>query len=86
MPQGPCVLAVFNTETTGLSVQVSCVTQGRLPFNKYLLPDKKFITENTTKIHDVSVKYQNGTKQYWKRMGNWPTMAISLIFPFCYVH
>ena len=65
------MLAVFDTETTGLSpdseiIQISCVTQGRRPFNQYLLPDKKFIAENATKIHGVSVKYQNGAKQLEK--------------------
>ncbi|KAJ7389773.1 hypothetical protein OS493_029195 [Desmophyllum pertusum] len=35
-------------------------------FNKYLLPDKKFIAENATKIHGVSMKYQNGARQLEK--------------------
>ena len=45
-PNGPFVLAICDTETTGLGmeceiIQLSCLGQGRAPFNKYLLPDKK---------------------------------------------
>ncbi|CAH3152988.1 unnamed protein product [Porites lobata] len=70
-PNGPFVLAICDTETTGLGmeceiIQLSCLVQGKAPFNQYLLPDKKMILESATKIHGVSVRYQNGAKQLHK--------------------
>ena len=66
-PNGPFGLAICDTETTGLGmeceiIQLSCLVQGKAPFNQYLLPDKKMISESETKIHGHGTKnWINGT-------------------------
>ena len=70
-PNGPFVLAICDTETTGLGmeceiIRLSCLVQGKAPYNQYLLPNKKMILESATKIHGVFVRYQNGAKQLHK--------------------
>ena len=79
-PNGPFVLAICDTETTGLGmeceiIQLSCLVQGKAPFNQYLLPDKKMISESATKIHGVSVRYQNGAKQLHKNGNQLPAVS-----------
>lgn len=79
-PNGPFVLAVCDTETTGLGmeceiIQLSCLVQEKVPFNQYLLPDKKMISESATKIHGVSVRYQNGAKQLHKNGNQLPAVS-----------
>ena len=79
-PNGPFVLAICDTETTGLGmeceiIQLSCLVQGRAPFNQYLLPDKKMILQSATKIHGVSVRYQNGAKQLHKNGNQLPAVS-----------
>ena len=53
-PNGPFVLAICDKETTGLGmeceiIQLSCLVQGKAPFNQYLLPDKKMISDKISK-------------------------------------
>jgi len=74
------VLAVCDTETTGLGmeceiIQLSCFVQGKASFNQYLLPDKKMISQSATKIHGVSVRYQNGVKQLHKNGNQLPAVS-----------
>ena len=76
-PIDPCV---FDTEMTGLSpdseiIQISCLTQSSPPFNKYFLPDKNFISEHATKIHGLSVRYQNGVKELEKNAKSLPAVS-----------
>ena len=79
-PNGPFALAICDTETTGLGmeceiIQLSCLVQGKAPFNQYLLPDKKMISESATKIHGGSVRYQNGAKQLHKNGNQLPAVS-----------
>ena len=79
-PNGPFLPAICDTETTGLGmeceiIQLSCLVQGKTPFNQYLLPDKKMISESATKIHGVSVSFQNGAKQLHKNGNQLPAVS-----------
>ena len=79
-PNCPFVLVMCDTEKTGLGmeckiIQLSCLVKGKAPFNQYLLPDKKMISQSVTKIHGVSVRYQSGAKQLLKNGNQLPALS-----------
>lgn len=66
------MLLIVDIETTGLGsdaeiIQLSCITQGIPPFNRYVLPDMKFISPSATKVHGICVTYAKGAKHLEKR-------------------
>lgn len=62
------VFLVSDIKMTGLDrdsemIQIACKSEGSsTSFSKYLLPDKRLITDSAKKVHSIRVEYRNGTK------------------------
>lgn len=57
---------MFDVETTGLDRESEiiqlCTTVEDKPFQQYLLPERRSISESATKVHGLTISYKNGKK------------------------